>query len=280
MTQTPSPIHESVREHYAESARNTESCCEPGSSSDCCDPQNALYPAELLTNLPEDISNFSLGSGNPISPANLQPGETVLDLGSGGGLDCFLAAQKVSESGQVIGVDMTPEMLEKARAGAERLSLKNVEIREGYLENLPVDDNSVDVVISNCVINLSPDKPQVLREIFRVLKPGGRVSVSDIVTNRPLSAEKNQENWCNCISGALPFREYIDHLNQIGFTNIQLTPDYASVEKAIDSGQIQIRSAEIFSKASKDEIMQYVQNWENAEGNMYIPHLISAKKPA
>mgnify|MGYP001767051627 CR=1 FL=1 len=166
MTQTPTPIHEAVREHYAERARKGDSCC--GGSS-CCDSQNMLYPADLLTTVPSDISNFSLGCGDPISLAELQPGQTVLDLGSGGGLDCILAAQKVGETGHVIGVDMTPEMLEKARANVKRLGLKNVEFRQGYLEALPVDADSVDVIISNCVINLSPDKARVFEEVFRVV---------------------------------------------------------------------------------------------------------------
>lgn len=280
MTQKPSPVHESVREHYAESARNSESCCASDSPSDCCETQSGLYPVEMLTELPADISNFSLGSGDPVSPANLQPGETVLDLGSGGGLDCFLAAQKVGETGQVIGVDMTPEMLEKGRAGAERLNLKNVEFRAGYLESLPVDKHSVDVVISNCVINLSPDKPQVLREIFRVLKPGGRVSVSDIVTNRPFSTDKIDENWCNCVTGALSYREFVQHLNEIGFSEVELIPDYQVVEQAIEGGQIRSYASENLANASKEEIMEHIRNWENAEGNIFIPYLITAKKPS
>ncbi len=224
MTQNPTPIHESVREHYAAQARSGSSCC--GDSSSCCDSKNALYPVELLTNLPDDVASFSLGCGNPFAEAGLKPGETVLDLGSGGGLDCFLAAKQVGESGHIIGVDMTPEMLERARLAASRLGVRNVEFREGYLEKLPVEDASVDVVISNCVINLSPDKPQVFREVFRVLRPGGRVAVSDIVTNGPLPEElqKNMEAWGACVAGALDVNEYITDLTDAGFTDVKVQP--------------------------------------------------------
>jgi len=224
MTQNPTPIHEIVREHYAAQARSGSSCC--GDTSSCCDSKNALYPVELLTNLPDDVASFSLGCGNPISVAALRPGETVLDLGSGGGLDCFLAAKQVGESGSVIGVDMTPEMLERARLAASQLGFRNVEFRQGYLESLPVEAASVDVVISNCVINLSPDKPQVFREVFRTLRPGGRVAVSDIVTNGPLpeALQKDMEAWGACVAGALDVSEYTTGLTEAGFTDVKVQP--------------------------------------------------------
>ena len=217
MSKNPDPIRESVREHYAAQARSGNSCCGPSST---------LYPEELLTSMPEDVAGFSLGCGNPISVAALQPGETVLDLGSGGGLDCFLAAKQVGERGRVIGVDMTPEMLERARLAASRLGVRNVEFREGYLEKLPVEDASMEAVISNCVINLSPDKPQVFREVFRVLKPNGRVAVSDIVTNGPLPEElqKNMEAWGECVAGALDVSEYIAGLTSAGFIDVKVLP--------------------------------------------------------
>jgi SAM-dependent methyltransferase len=217
MTQNPDPIRESVREHYAAQAR---------AGSPCCGGSNELYPVSLLTEVPADVANFSLGCGNPIGVAALQPGETALDLGSGGGLDCFLAAKQVGESGHVIGVDMTAEMLERARAAASRLGVRNVEFREGYLESLPVEDASVDVVISNCVINLSPDKPQVFREVFRALKPGGRVAVSDIVTNGPLPEElqKDMAAWGACVAGALDVAEYTTGLAEAGFTDVKVQP--------------------------------------------------------
>jgi len=229
MLTRPNPIRESVREHYAERARTSTSCCGP---DDCCDTGEAIYDVELLTDLPADVSGFSLGCGDPISLAALQPGETVIDLGSGGGLDCFLAARQVGPQGRVIGVDMTPEMLEKARAAAGRLGAANVEFRQGYLEALPLEDNTADVVISNCVINLSPDKPQVFREIFRVLrpgdrasgKPGGRLAVSDIVSRGPLpeSVQRDLEAWGACVAGALSVADYERGLAEAGFAGIRI----------------------------------------------------------
>jgi SAM-dependent methyltransferase len=239
----------------------------------------------MLNDLPADIANFTAGSGDPITLAQLKPGETVLDLGSGGGLDCFLAARQVGASGRVIGVDMTPEMLARARSAAERLGVQNVEFREGFLESMPVDGGSVDVIISNCVINLSPDKPQVFREMYRVLrspdpksgKPGGRIAVSDIVTNRPISdEERKKEDWCGCVSGALARGEYEAELGKAGFVDIRIEPDLSMVLKAIESGQVEVRSRE---KLSKEEILERVRNWESLEGNMFVPHSITARKP-
>ena len=229
MIQNPTPIHEAVREHYAAQARASKSCCGPSDSK-----KNKLYEKEMLTTLPDDVANFSLGCGDPITLAALAPGETVLDLGSGGGLDCFLAAQRVGATGRVIGVDMTPEMLERARASAVRLGVANVEFREGYLEALPVDDGSIDVVISNCVINLSPDKPQVFREVFRALrspdpksgKPGGRIAVSDIVSNGEMAAalRSSMEAWGACIAGALDVTAYTAGLTTAGFVDVKVQP--------------------------------------------------------
>jgi arsenite methyltransferase len=186
-------IRAEVQNFYADRAKNSNACC--GDST-----QNQLYEANLLTELPDDVAGFSLGCGDPITLADLQPGEVVLDLGSGGGLDCFLAAKQVGEDGFVIGLDMTPEMLERATAAAQRMGIGNVEFRKGYLEDMPVDDDSVDVIISNCVINLSPVKPKVFTEMYRTLKPGGRVSVSDIVTNGelPESLRNDMLAWGAC----------------------------------------------------------------------------------
>jgi SAM-dependent methyltransferase len=210
-------VREAVREHYAERARNADTSCCGG---------NKLYDESLISNLPDEIANFSLGCGDPITMASLKAGETVLDLGSGGGLDCFLAAQRVGASGKVIGVDMTAEMLAKARANAVKMNATNVEFREGYLEALPVDDASVDIVISNCVINLSPDKPQVFREVYRALKPGGRISVSDIVTNGEMNSlvAKGMESWAACVAGALDMQDYVSGLTAAGFTDVRVQP--------------------------------------------------------
>src|SRR5215216_4894135 len=204
MPQTPTPIHEVVREHYAERIKNNASCCGP-SSSDCCSTDSNLYPADLLGTLPEGESTVSYGCGDPITLASLQPGQTVLDLGSGAGLDCFFAAKKVGETGRVIGVDMTPEMIERASSSAKRLDIQNVEFRQGYLEELPIDNGIVDVIISNCVINLSPDKSKVFGEAFRVLKPGGKLAASDIVTDGPLpdSIKQSLSAWAGCVAGAI-----------------------------------------------------------------------------
>ncbi|HUH98118.1 MAG TPA: arsenite methyltransferase [Anaerolineales bacterium] len=224
MAQTSNTIHETVRERYAAKAKSSSSCCD---SSDCCQtPGSKLYPKELLEALPEDISDFSLGCGNPIAIASLHQGETVLDLGSGGGLDCFLAARQVGERGHVIGVDMTPEMIERARENARRMSMVNVEFRQGYLEEMPVEDNSIDVVISNCVINLTPDKFKVFREIFRVLKAGRRLAISDVVSNGPLpqALKENVEAWGDCLGGALEIKEYTRGLEEAGFENIKIEP--------------------------------------------------------
>jgi SAM-dependent methyltransferase len=214
MTETQDDIRPNVQEYYAKAANQTTSCC--GS--------NTLYESDLLTDLPSDVANFSLGCGNPITLAKLQPGETVLDLGSGGGLDCFLAAREVGDTGHVIGIDMTPEMLERSRISAKKMGMNYVEFRQGYLEDLPVEDATIDAIISNCVINLSPDKSKVFEEIFRVLKPGGRIAVSDIVTNGeiPDAILKMKDSWNSCAAGALPMEEFIGGLEEAGFIDVEL----------------------------------------------------------
>ncbi len=235
----PTDIRTAVREHYGKAAaefapKASSSCCGPAQSSDCCSKDvdelsaSKLYPLEELTTLPEEVTGLSMGCGDPITLASLRPGQTVLDLGSGGGIDCFMAAKKVGETGHVIGVDMTAEMLEKARANQVRLGFRNVEFRLGEIEHLPVADNTVDVIISNCVINLSPDKPQVFREAFRVLKSGGKLALSDIVTDGPLPQEvkDSMSAWAGCVAGALDVKEYLADLKAVGFTNIEVTPVY------------------------------------------------------
>lgn len=237
-------IRETVRASYAAIANGQlASCC---CSSQCCGKSNPAELAESLGYKPQDIAglpegaNMGLSCGNPIALASLKEGQTVLDLGSGGGFDVFQAGEKVKTSGRVIGVDMTPEMLSLARKNIalyrQRSGFDNVEFRLGEIEHLPILDSSVDVVLSNCVINLSPDKPQVWREVFRVLKPGGKVFVSDIALLKPLpvSIQQMATAFVGCIAGAVLVEETKDYLEQAGFSSILLTPDPGYVRSMQD----------------------------------------------
>ncbi len=261
MTQKPTPIHEAVREHYAERIKSNASCCGSAQdgASDCCSTDSNLYPADLLATLPEGESSVSYGCGDPITLASLQPGQTVLDLGSGAGLDCFFAAKKVGETGRVIGVDMTPEMIERARSSAKRMNITNVEFRHGYIEELPVDSDSVDVIISNCVINLSPDKRKVFAETFRVLKPGGKLAVSDIVTDGTLSdaIKKSLSAWAGCVAGAVEANEYVAMMASVGFTNVSITPVYFDKE-TVDSAINDMKDVVELKAVSRDDVYKAV----------------------
>jgi SAM-dependent methyltransferase len=232
-------IKEMVRARYGGIAAASEaSCCSPAPSS-CCGPETTSddkarrmgYSDAELAAVPEG-ANLGLGCGNPQAIAAMQPGETVVDLGSGAGFDCFLAAQQVGGTGRVIGVDMTHEMLKKARDNAARIGAGNVEFRLGELEHLPIADNTADVVISNCVINLVPDKEQVFREAFRVLMPGGRLAVSDVINTAPLSAELQSDPalLCGCIAGAVSAERVEAWLSGIGFVDVLVTPKPESRE--------------------------------------------------
>lgn len=203
------------------SASAEDSCCGGGAAPDEAALSNG-YSAQELSGAPQEAAEISLGCGNPLAMAGLRPGEVVMDIGSGGGLDSFLAARRVGPGGRVIGVDMTPAMLERARASAQRNAITNVEFRQGYAEELPVADGEVDVILSNCVINLTEDKGRVFREAFRSLKPGGRLEVSDIVISGPVPLElrENAAGWAECVSGALPEQEYLDLIAQAGFQNV------------------------------------------------------------
>ncbi|MCJ7473040.1 MAG: arsenite methyltransferase [Actinobacteria bacterium] len=222
-------IKKAVRDNYAKVA-TSGSCCS-GPITNCCGQENLVneisssigYSQEDMDKVPEG-SNLGLGCGNPIALASLKKGEIVLDLGSGAGFDCFLAADRVGPEGRVIGVDMTPEMLEKARENAEKDNLSNIEFRLGEIENLPVADSTVDIVISNCVINLSTDKDRVFSEAFRVLKPGGRIMVSDIVLTRELPdiIRKNVSAYVGCISGAIIKEDYLNAVSKAGFTDVKI----------------------------------------------------------
>ncbi|UCH31268.1 MAG: arsenite methyltransferase [Candidatus Bathyarchaeota archaeon] len=221
-------IKKVVREGYAQIARRQGSCC--SSKSSCCANSTQDETSKSLGYTPRDLAsipegaNLGLGCGNPVALAALKEGEVVLDLGSGGGLDCFLAAEKVGREGKIIGVDMTPEMIDKARKNARKGEYRNVEFRLGEIENLPVADETVDVIISNCVINLSPDKKRVFEEAFRVLKPGGRIMVSDIVLLKELpEAIKNSvAAYIGCLSGAIIRDDYIETIKQASFKKVEI----------------------------------------------------------
>ncbi|MCS6907192.1 MAG: arsenite methyltransferase [Anaerolineales bacterium] len=221
MTSTLSPLHDLIQSYYAKRVEQRESCC---SSSSCCASADSL-PLSPFESLPAEVQPISFGCGDPLTIADLQEGQVVLDLGSGTGYDCFLAAKRVGDSGKVIGVDMTPQMIQQATQTAQRLGLSNVEFRLGYLEDLPIDSNSVDVIISNCVINLAPDKHRVLCEAYRVLKPGGRLAVTDRVSLRPLPAalREDAEAWAACIAGAITKDEWAQILSAVGFKEIEIT---------------------------------------------------------
>ena len=238
---------------------SADGCC--GSGSDVTsDQMSALmgYSKQDLASAPEG-ANMGLGCGNPVALASLQTGETVVDLGSGGGFDCFLAANQVGEVGRVIGVDMTPDMLSKARANAEKLQAKNVEFRLGEIEHLPVADNSADIIMSNCVINLSPDKLSVYREAYRILKPGGRLAISDIVALAPLPAEiqQNLALVSACVGGAATIDDTRDMLEKAGFENIKIT--------------------------AKDESRKLISEWTSGDsknaGDYVVSAYIEAVKP-
>jgi SAM-dependent methyltransferase len=256
-------IRVSVREIYAQVAQNNGGCC--GAANTCGEPGQPAsidstrlgYASADLQLLPQG-ADLGLGCGNPQAIANLKPGETVLDLGSGAGVDCFLAAHAVGKQGRVIGIDMTPDMLHKARENARQGDYPQVEFRRGEIEHLPVADASVDVIISNCVINLSPDKAQVFRDAFRVLKPGGRLAVSDVVARAELPAHFKHDEalYCGCMSGA----ETPEHLRGLmqaaGFANIRIE--------------------------AKNDSREFIQEWAPGKGieDYVVSASIEAYKPA
>src|SRR5208282_5678160 len=229
--ETPITLREHVKEKYGSAARavaelgSLQACCDPGLR--CCDPITTnLYSVGEKDLLPEKAVQASLGCGNPTALIDLRLGETVLDLGSGGGIDVLLSAQRVGPSGKAYGLDMTDEMLALARENQRQAGVDNVEFLTGEIENIPLPDNSVDVIISNCVINLSADKGRVLREAFRVLKPGGRFAVSDVVVRGdvPDAVRKSMLLWVGCIAGALDENEYVATLAAAGFEDVSIEP--------------------------------------------------------
>jgi arsenite methyltransferase len=244
-------VKKSVREGYAKVAKEGSSCCNQNSA--CCNNTKSArdisksigYSDEDVNNVP-DGANLGLGCGNPLAVASLKEGETVLDLGSGAGFDCFLAANKVGQGGRVIGVDMTPEMLEKARENALKGNYINVEFRLGEIENLPAADRSVDVIISNCVINLAPDKRRVFKEAFRVLRPGGRLMVSDIVLTKelPEAIRDSVQAYIGCVSGAILEEEYLGAIEAAGFQDVRVADESGIATDSLKSDPVASSIAE------------------------------------
>ncbi len=229
-----SRLKDFVKNRYGQIAKKSAACCSCSGISVTQQAKAIGYSLEEMKKIPQS-SIMGLGCGNPTALAGLKRGETVLDLGSGGGIDVFLAANRVGEEGWVIGVDMTPEMLRKARSNARKAGYRNVEFRLGEIENLPVEDESTDVVISNCVINLSPDKERVFSEAWRVLRPGGRLVISDIVTDRELPDDirKSFSAWAECIGGALTRKEYMRAIKSAGFTRIRILDEKVFLEEGL-----------------------------------------------
>lgn len=226
-----SNIPDAVKEKYGAAAKQVSAgktaCCGAGAELSGCDPiRRNLYNESEKSALPADAVAASLGCGNPTALAKLKPGEIVLDLGSGGGIDVLLSARRVGPSGKAYGVDMTDEMLALARENQKKAGAQNVEFLKGTIENIPLPENSVDVIISNCVINLSGDKDRVIREAFRVLKPGGRFAVSDVIVRGEVPADirKSMELWVGCMAGALQEAEYVQKLQAAGFTSMEVQP--------------------------------------------------------
>lgn len=220
-----------VKKAYGKIARKgRDRCCSTCGPDPKKFAKSVGYSEEELKVIPEE-ANLALSCGNPTALANLKKGQVVLDLGSGAGFDCFLAAAKVGPHGKVIGIDMTPEMIEKAQANAQKSGAKNVEFRLGEIENLPAEDNSIDVVISNCVINLSADKPKVFKEIYRTLKPGGKIAISDMALKKelPQKIRKNIEAYVGCVGGAILIDEYKRIVEDAGFKNVKITLKVYSV---------------------------------------------------
>ncbi len=265
-------IRKSVRERYGNIARQGGSCCGPKvSSCGCsCQPTQAEAISKAIGYSDEDIAsvpdgaNLGLGCGNPVAMASLKEGETVIDLGAGAGFDVFLAAKMVGRGGHVIGVDMTPDMVSRARENAEKGGYQNVEFRLGEIENIPAADNTADVIISNCVINLSTDKKRVFREALRVLKPGGRLMISDIVLLRelPEPVKKSVAAYTGCVSGALPKEEYLAAIKEAGFGQVEvLDEQYFDIDCIVEDAE---------APAVIDELGISQHNIENAVSSIKV----------
>ncbi|MDZ7266505.1 MAG: arsenite methyltransferase [candidate division KSB1 bacterium] len=253
-----------VKDYYARAVSGRHSgCCSNSAAGALTIPRLAGYRQDVFATVPADAAEKSFGCGDPLAFAKVQSGEIVLDIGSGAGIDCFIAAQKVGPAGKVIGLDMTPAMLEAARRNAAQGGYTNVEFRRGEAENMPVADNSVDWVISNCVINLSPDKPRVFSEIQRVLKPGGRIAISDIVAEAlPDFIRNDKESYCGCVGGAVPTADYLRLLTQAGLTEVRVDTrlDYdEAMIRGLVLGDDQLNARYGALIAARPELLQQVK---------------------
>jgi SAM-dependent methyltransferase len=272
-------IKQKVGKRYAELARQAAqrapaSCCAPQAS--CCGPaepavadpiSGQIYAPEDLREVPLEAALASLGCGNPVALAELHPGEVVLDLGSGGGIDVLLSARRVGPTGKAYGLDMVDEMLELARENQRKAGIENVEFLKGEIEDIPLPDNSVDVIISNCVVNLSPDKDQVLREAYRVLKPGGRIAVSDIVVRGEMSEglRRNLELWAGCVAGALKEEEYVGKLRAAGFQNIGVEVTRVWKEEDLQGTEVAEAVACLAAEAREQALLSFVSAFIRAQ---------------
>ena len=281
-------IRETVKEKYGQAALRVQSggssCCGASPSSSCADPITSnLYDANQANEIPEEAMLASLGCGNPTALAKLNPGETVLDLGSGGGIDVLLSARRVGPTGKAYGLDMTDEMLALANENKRKAGAQNVEFLKGEIEHIPLPDNSVDVIISNCVINLSADKAQVLREAFRVLKPGGRFAVSDVVTRGEIRPEirENVLLWVGCVAGALDESDYRNKLQSAGFEQVDLEP--TRIYRAADAREF-LAASGIDADAIAPDLYSSAIGWVEKIAPMvdgkFMSAFVRAVKPA
>ena len=272
-------IKQKVGKRYAELARQAAqrapaSCCAP--QANCCGPaepavadpiSGQIYAPEDLKEVPLEAALASLGCGNPVALAELHPGEVVLDLGSGGGIDVLLSARRVGPTGKAYGLDMVDEMLELARQNQRKAGIENVEFLKGEIEDIPLPDSSVDVIISNCVVNLSTDKDQVLREAYRVLKPGGRIAVSDIVVRGEMSEglRRNLELWAGCVAGALKEEEYVGKLKAAGFQNIGVEVTRVWKEEDLQGTEVAEAVACLAAEAREQALLRFVSAFIRAQ---------------
>ena len=269
-------VHNAVCERYAQAAQEAESCC--GSTSGAATDLigRTLYDDNDAAALPEAALAASLGCGNPTLLADLKPGEVVLDLGSGGGIDVLLSARRVAPTGKAYGLDVTPEMLDLARRNQVEAGVTNAEFLEGTMEAVPLPDESVDVIISNCVVNLSPDKQAVLRESFRVLRPGGRLAISDIVLRRslPESLQRLMGLWTGCVAGALVEDEYGSKLRAAGFEGIEIEPTHV-----YDRGDLVAMAGDLIEAGGVPDSVDVEQTLDQLEGSI-MSAFVRARKPA